>query len=308
MYSIFRYVEAIAGTSLPVLITGETGTGKELLAESVHEASGRSGEFVAVNVAGLDDTLFSDTLFGHIKGAYSSATDDRDGMIKQASGGTLFLDEIGDLSTASQVKLLRLLQEREYIPLGADRPSTTDARFVFATNRDLGDAVRDGEFRQDLYYRLRSHQLRIPALRERKNDVPLLVSFFIENLSDEIGKTVPRVPSSLLAKLMEYEFPGNIRELQGMIYDSVVRYRSGELTISKIDAAGAADEDRGTQEDSTYGSDVLKSFADLPSEDQFIRMITEEALRRSGGNQSAASRILGVDRSTLAKRIKKYEL
>ena len=188
MRSLFQYLEAIAGSGEPVLITGETGSGKELLAEAVHRLSGRSGEFVPVNVAGLDDTLFSDTLFGHRKGAFSGADTAREGMVARAAGGTLFLDEIGDLTPASQVKLLRLLQERQYYPLGSDVAKMSDARILCATHRDLNVRMAEEAFRSDLYYRLSVHQVDIPPLRERKEDIPVLVAFFAAEAAESLGK------------------------------------------------------------------------------------------------------------------------
>ena len=195
MMGLFRYAEAIAPTSLPVLITGETGVGKELVARAIHSVS-RSGGFVPVNVAGLDDTLFADTLFGHVKGAYTGAETAREGMVAKAEEGTLFLDEIGDLAPESQIKLLRLLQEREYYPLGTDRPRPTTARFVFATNLDVSEATNEGRFRKDLLYRLRSHHIRIPPLRGRSRDLPALVDHFLDKASKRWGNLAPPSPGS----------------------------------------------------------------------------------------------------------------
>ena len=165
MMSLFMYCEAIARGNEPVLITGETGVGKELFARAIHLASGRLGEFVAVNAAGVDDQAFSDTLFGHKKGAFTGATEVRRGLIETAIGGTIFLDEIGDLSPASQIKLLRMLQERKYLPLGSDKPRSVDARVLVATNRDMKQLANNGEMRQDLYYRLRTASCRYPAFK-----------------------------------------------------------------------------------------------------------------------------------------------
>ena len=176
--SIFKYVEAIAKTSQPVLITGETGVGKELLVKALHETSQRKGSLVSVNVAGLDDNTFSDTLFGHKKGAFTGANKNRKGIVEQAVNGTLFLDEIGDLSEISQVKLLRLLQEREYFPLGVDQPKSMYARMVVATNQELNVLQKSGKFRKDLYFRLCAHHIHIPPLRERLDDLPLLLDSF----------------------------------------------------------------------------------------------------------------------------------
>ena len=180
MLAMFRYAEAIARSTHPVLITGETGTGKELVARALHRFSGRGGELVAVNVAGLDDTMFSDTLFGHTKGSYTGADRPRAGLIASAAEGTLFLDEIGDLTVASQVKLLRLLQDGTFYPLGADHPRQSLARVVVATNCDVARAVSARTFRQDLYYRLRTHHLTLPPLRKRTEDLPLLVAHLLQ--------------------------------------------------------------------------------------------------------------------------------
>jgi PAS domain S-box-containing protein len=188
MRAIFQYVEVIAGSEQPVLITGDTGVGKELFARAIHTVSSRKGDFVAVNVAGLDDMMFSDTLFGHRKGAYTGADQSRGGLIARASGGTLFLDEIGDLSESSQVKLLRLLQERTYYTLGSDVLQETDARIVVATNQNIKDLISKGRFREDLYYRLGAHQIHIPPLRERKDDIPLLLQYFLEEAASVVSR------------------------------------------------------------------------------------------------------------------------
>ena len=234
MMSLFRYVESIAATALPVLVTGETGSGKELVARAIHDASGRTGAFVPVNVAGLDDTLFSDALFGHLKGAFTGATADRQGMIARATEGTLFLDEIGDLAMESQIKLLRLLQDREYLPLGSDKARKTDTRFVFATNSDLEKAAAEGRFRRDLFFRLRSHHIRIPSLRERKADIPVLLDFFLQKAARHLGKSKPTVPRELSTFLGLYAFPGNVRELEGLVFDAMVRHESGILSLDSF--------------------------------------------------------------------------
>ncbi|MCC6486958.1 MAG: sigma-54-dependent Fis family transcriptional regulator, partial [Candidatus Hydrogenedentes bacterium] len=179
MHAIFRCVEAIAPSSQSILITGETGVGKELLARAVHDASGRPGQFVAVNVAGVEESVFSDTLFGHVRGAFTGADTARGGLVERAAHGTLFLDEIGDLGPVLQTRLLRLIQEHEYFPLGSDVAAKTDARIVVATNLDLDTLQRSGAFRKDLYYRLSTHRIAIPPLRERLDDVPLLLGQFL---------------------------------------------------------------------------------------------------------------------------------
>ncbi len=306
MESIFKYIDAVGKTSLPVLITGETGTGKELVARTVHNISGRDGDFVAVNVSGLDDTMFSDTLFGHVKGAYTGAVSARDGMIKRAESGTVFLDEIGDLALESQIKLLRLLQEREYYPLGTDRPRTTDARFVVATNRDLEECVKNGEFRNDLYYRLRSHSIRVPPLRERVEDIPILVNFFVERALEDLGGREINVPEEIYSLLRLYQFPGNIRELQGMIYDAAVRAESGTLSLEAIKIQ-LPEENHVSDTSGVYHGPKRNLFGEmdsLPPMDNVVQMLVDEALSRAGGNISVAAKMMKMDRSTLSRRLK----
>jgi DNA-binding NtrC family response regulator len=226
MRAVFQYAEAIAASPRPLLITGETGVGKELVARAVHKLSRRKGAFVPVNVAGLDDNVFADTLFGHKKGAFTGAEQARGGLLEQAAGGTLFLDEIGDLSHPSQVKLLRLLQDGEYFPLGSDLGRRSDARIVVATNQDLNSLQNTSRFRKDLYYRLCDHHVHIPPLRERMEDLPPLLSHFLEKASATLGKSNPTPPEELLTLLSTYHFPGNIRELESMVFDSVGSHRS----------------------------------------------------------------------------------
>lgn len=191
MRRIFQYLNAVACSPQPVMVTGETGTGKELAARAVHVASRRSGAFVAVNLAGLDDQIFSDTLFGHLKGAFTGADHKRDGLIARAAGGTLFLDEIGDLQPGSQVKLLRLLQDGDYFPLGSDIPHRCDARIVAASHHDLNGLQREHRFRPDLYYRLCTHKVHLPNLAERSEDIPLLLAHFLTEAARDMNRKVP---------------------------------------------------------------------------------------------------------------------
>ena len=224
---LFAYIEAIAPTGLPVLITGETGVGKELFARAVHRASARTGEFICVNTAGIDDTLFSDTLFGHLAGAFTGAQKDRAGLIERAAGGTLFLDEIGDISPESQIKLLRLLQDGTYYPLGSETECTSAARVVTATNRSLAQLQTGPGFRKDLFYRLKSHHVQIPPLRERPEDIAALADHFIGQAARQQGKPRPSYPAELVTVLLNYDFPGNVRELQGILFDAVSRHKGG---------------------------------------------------------------------------------
>ena len=301
MLSLFQYVEAVAFSTHPVLLTGETGTGKELFARAVHSASGRQGEMVAVNAAGLDDTMFSDLLFGHRKGAFTGADQPLRGLVERAAAGTLFLDEIGDLSPASQVKLLRLTVSREYYPLGSDQPRRTDARLVVATNRDLEAAVAHGSFRSDLYFRLSTHRVAIPPLRDRRQDIPLLVDKFLHEAAAELGRPAPTYSHGLLVRLRSYSYPGNVRELRSMILDAVGRSRADELTVvlpgDPAPGDGDGDEPR----------PVVDFAGTLPTIQQAIRMLVGEALSRSGGNQTAAARLLGISQQALSRRLKESE-
>src|SRR5499433_1819756 len=240
MFAIFRYIEAVASSPQPVLITGETGTGKELIARALHRLSGRAGALVAVNVAGLDDTMFSDTLFGHTRGAFTGADRPREGLITRAAAGTLFLDEIGDLTVASQVKLLRLLQDGSFYALGADRPGQSQARIVVATNCDVAGSVSAGTFRKDLYYRLRTHHVSLPPLRARLGDLPLLVHHFVEKAAQALGKPAPAVPHALFQLLRTYRFPGNVRELEALVFDAVARHQGTTLSLHSFKEATAS--------------------------------------------------------------------
>ncbi len=307
MRALFQYLEAVAGSGEPVLITGETGVGKELLAEAVHRLSGRPGPFVAINLAGLDDTLFSDTLFGHRKGAYSGADTAREGMVAQAAGGTLFLDEIGDLKPASQVKLLRLLQERQYYPLGSDVAKLSDARVVCATNCDLETQIADGGFRPDLYFRLSVHQVDVPPLRQRPEDIPVLLDHFIEEAAQSLDRKPPKAPPELLTLLDNYHFPGNVRELRAMVFDAVARLQSGRILsakhfrkIIKSQQAAAA---RRTEDDAPPAA-MEERFPTLKEAEQ--RHI-DEAMKRANGNQGIAATLLGISRPALNRRLSRTQ-
>ena len=306
MHAIFRYVEAIAASRQPVLITGETGTGKELLARSVHTVSHGQGELVAVNVAGLDDTMFSDTLFGHTKGAFTGADQARSGLITQAADGTLFLDEIGDLAIPSQVKLLRLLQEGTYYPLGADNPRQSSARVIVATNVDIVERVKAGAFRKDLYYRLRAHHLHVPPLRERQEDLPLLINHFLEMAAQELGKPTPTPPMELYRLLKTYAFPGNVRELEAMIFDAVAQHQGGVLSLKTFKSI--AFDRRNGPEDGSQANGALENLASLfpdslPTLKEAEQALIAEALQRADGNQGIAAGMLGLTRTALNNRL-----
>ena len=308
MQATFQYVEAIAGSDEPILVTGETGVGKELMVQAIHRVHGRSGKLVSLNVAGLDNHMFSDTLFGHRKGAFTGAQETREGLIAQATGGTLFLDEIGDLSAEIQVKLLRLIQERTYLPLGADVAKMTDARIVVATNQDLEQLIKTNAFRADLYYRLSTHCVHITPLRERREDIPLLAGHFLQEAAHSLNKSPPIPPPGFIKLLSSYPFPGNIRELRSLIFDAVARHQSGILSLksfrkmSRKKKVAALEVYSPPQKDE---QDVLIIPGRFPTLGEAERFLFKTALKRSGGNQGIAATLLGVTRQTVNRWFKR---
>lgn len=308
MRAIFQYIEAIAKSQKPVFITGETGVGKELVSRSVHLASGLKGEYIAVNVAGLDDTMFSDTLFGHKKGAFTGADKDRQGLIVRATGGTLLLDEIGDLSKSSQVKLLRLLEERIYYPLGSDTPEKSSARVIACSNQDIQEQIEKGTFRNDLYYRLCAHHIHLPPLRERLQDIPLLLDHFIEESSRTMNKKPPVLSPELVTLLSNYQFPGNIRELQAMVHDAVAQHISGKLSLDSF--KGFIKQRRPLPHIEPLPEDensplLKKIFGHFPTLKEMEDHIISEALKCCDDNQGSAATLLGITRQALNQRLKK---
>ena len=309
MEAIFQYIEAIAESGEPVLITGETGTGKELIARAVHRLSGRAGELVPINVAGLDDNLFADALFGHVRGAFTGADRDRAGAIAQAAGGTLFLDEIGDLSKASQVKLLRLLQEQRYCPLGSDLQRLADVRVIAATNQPLHKRMARGKFRQDLYFRLSSHPIELPPLRQRIDDIALLVQHFLDEAAAALGRQAPSPPDELITLLSVYDFPGNIRELRACIYNAVALHRGGPVLSLEsfrplIDQGRRAERDDWPPGDDAPGLTITGRFPTLKEADA---LLIAEAMRRARDNQGIAAALLGITRQSLNRRLQQQQ-
>jgi DNA-binding NtrC family response regulator len=267
---------------------------------------------VAVNAAGLDDTVLSDTLFGHDKGAYTGADQARKGLVEKASGGTLFLDEIADLEPSSQTKLLRLLQEGEYYPLGSDRVQLSRARVVAATNADLEARQKQGSFRKDLFYRLMTHWVLLPPLRERPEDLPLLVEHFAREAAASFGKPAPEAPPSLILLLRGYSFPGTVRELQSLVYDAVGRLEGDTLSLKPfqeyLNSRGVQAPPHGEQGDRGPEGTRRFSFGEpFPTLREVEAFLIEEALKRSQGNQSLAARMLGLNQSTLSRRLKSGE-
>jgi two-component system response regulator HydG len=310
MFSIFKYIEAISPSPQPVVITGETGAGKELVARAIHLCGRPGKEFVAVNVAGLDDTMFSDTLFGHKKGAFTGADAAREGLIARAAGGTVFLDEIGDLNSQSQVKLLRLIQEHEYYSLGSDIPQKTDAHIIVATNQDLQQLMGTNQFRKDLYFRLCAHHIHVPPLRDRREDVPLLLDYFLQKAARSMGKKVPAMPPQLANLLSVYDFPGNVRELESLVYDAVSRHKSGILALESfkrvIDAEALEIKAAEAAAVSLKGNQPLETiFGKFPTLKQMEDYLVDEALARADGNQGVAAAFLGITRQALNKRLQR---
>lgn len=315
MLSIFQYCESMAKSNYPVLIIGETGTGKELIARAIHRLSERAGEFVALNIASLDDTLFTDTMFGHVKGAFTGADDTRKGVVDLASGGTLFLDEIGDLSKRSQTKLLRLLQEREYTPIGSDAKRNANVRVLASTNRNVDQMRESGEFRNDLYYRLMSHHIELPLLRDRPDDIRLLLDYFIEQTSREMNKKKPRYHPELLNLLRSYHFPGNIRELKHLVADAVAKHKQKMLSSETFKKYIETALSRPVTEQAV----LPLGFLDLETIDfseneipklkeamlNLTRVLIKAAMTKSGGNQTIAARILGISQQSLSTKVGK---
>ena len=295
MRRVLEVLPAIAVSPSTVLILGETGTGKELVARTIHAQSPRGGgPFVAVSCAALPDTLLESELFGYKAGAFTGANRDKPGRFALAGGGTIFLDEIGEISPALQVRLLRVLQERTYEPLGATRTQVSDARVVVATNRDLAEQVRRGLFREDLYYRVNVVRIELPPLRRRKEDIPLLVDQFVERFNRLQGKAVAGVSAEALSLLMAHDWPGNIRELENAIERAFILCPAGRIGIAHLPAeltAGRAAPGESSGIRSAH--DVLDA--------QAIRA----ALERSGFNRQAAARELGIHKTTLFRRIKR---
>ncbi len=302
MVSIFKYVEHIASTLQPVLVTGETGVGKELIARTIHKLSGLKGEFVPVNVSGLDENIFSDTFFGHVKGAFTGAVTARRGLIEKAAGGTLLLDEIGDLHASSQVKLLRVLQEAEYMPLGQDKPKRANARVISTTNKDLWTFQRAGSFREDLNFRIRTHHVHIPPLRERRGDINVLLHHFLGVSAKALNKEKPKLPRELEVFLSTYRFPGNIRELQSMVFDAVSRSTSKGLSLKAFTNISQPQHPPSAPE--VEKAFLFASCQELPSIRETTHLLVEEAMKRTKGNQTVAAKMLGISQQAISRRLK----
>ncbi len=297
MMRLFEMLPLIAESSSTALIEGPSGTGKELFARAIHNLSPRRKKrFVAVNCAALPDTLLESEFFGHKAGAFTDARRDKVGRFMLADGGTIFLDEIGDISPALQVRLLRVLQERTVEPLGAIEPVKVDVRVIAATNKDLTKLVEDGKFREDLYYRIRVVHLTLPGLKERREDIPLLVDHLLAKFNRLQGKAITGVSIEAMAQLMEYDFPGNVRELENIIEQAFVLCR-GEI----IELHHLPPELRPAVESSDGKAGPMSLEA-------MEKSLIAETLRRYAGNRKSAARVLGINTSTLYRKIKDLEI
>lgn len=303
LISIFKYIHSVVKSRQPILITGEPGTGKRLVARCIHKTSGVRGDLVRVDTAGLDDQRFSEILFGCVKGAASEIEADIPGKIDAAAGGTLYLDEIGYLGPASQLKLLRLIQYGEYVPVGAETPRRSEVYILTSTNVDLWELQRAGGFRKDLNFNIRTHHVHVPSLRERIEDLPLLVNYFLEEAARAFGKKKPTPPKELFILLQTYSFPRNVTELKEMIFEAVERHTSKVLSLDVFKERMEREErlarERGFSEPSPF-----RVFKNLPTLKQASQLLVEEAMRRANGNQSIAARMLGISQPALSKRLK----
>lgn len=302
--TVIRSAQIVARTDVTVLLTGETGTGKDLMARALHEASPRAGgPFVALNCAALPESLVESELFGHKRGAFTGALEDRPGHVRSAHGGTLFLDEVGELPLAAQAKLLRFLESGECMPVGDSRVLKADVRVIAATHQDLAALVREGRFREDLYYRLQVVPLELPALRERSGDIDMLLNRFLLHFAGEHGVPMPQLSQEARAVLRRHRWPGNVRELRNLAERLVVLFHGRTVEVGNLpreitQAAGKV----------VMGSNGFL----LPEEGVDLEWLESEmirqALERSRGNKSRAARLLGITRDTLLYRLKKFAL
>jgi transcriptional regulator with PAS, ATPase and Fis domain len=298
MQEVLRLASDVANLRSTVLIQGESGTGKELIARALHNAGDRSSKpFIAVSCAALAETLLESELFGHEKGSFTGAAQQKRGKFEMADGGTIFLDEIGDISPKLQVDLLRVLQDRSFYRVGGSEEVKVDVRVVAATHVNLQQAVAEGKFRDDLYYRLNVIQIRIPPLRERREDIPLLSDHFLDRLSHELGKDIAGISEGALKILMDHDWPGNVRELENAVERAMVTCRGANLTeddLSFLKQDGSA-------------AKAWSIPAGMTMQEMEKLLITA-TIRHTGGNIKESASVLGIDRSTLYEKIKKYEI
>jgi two-component system, NtrC family, response regulator AtoC len=301
MREIYAAIEAVAQNTSTVLITGESGTGKELVARSIHMRSARADRpFLALNCGAVSDTLLDSQLFGHRRGAFTGAIADHEGVFQAAHGGTLFLDEIADIPAGLQVKFLRAVQEREVTPLGSTRAAKVDVRLLAATNRDLAAEVQQGNFRSDLYYRLNVVQIPLPPLRDRRDDIALLATHYVEQYSRVFNVAPKAIQPAALARLESYDWPGNVRELQNVIERCFALAPSADITLASLSPL--------VRETPVPVEPAIEFGDDVPSLETTERLLMAAALRKARGNKNQAARMLGIDRQRLYRKLEKYGL
>lgn len=299
MQAVFETVHDVAPTQATVLILGESGCGKELVAQAIHQNSPRQAKaFVPVNCAAIPEALLESELFGYERGAFTGAERLRQGVFEQAQGGTLFLDEVGDIPLTVQVKLLRVIEQHAFLRLGGTAPVQTDVRILAATHMDLEKAVADGRFREDLFYRLNVVKLMIPALRERKEDMPLLVEQFIHEFAQEHGKTVPEITQEALDALVAYDWPGNVRELRNCLESLIIRMKGTTLSLGLLPQKVKGEVAEQKRVDVFVGMSM----------DEVERCMIENTLLEAHGNQTRAAKILNIGLRTLQRKLKKYDI
>ncbi|MEX0876711.1 MAG: sigma-54 dependent transcriptional regulator [Phycisphaerales bacterium] len=315
MRKILKTVKTVANSKLPVLITGESGTGKELIAQAVHNNSPRSAKrFVTMNCAGQAESLLEDQLFGHMRGAFTGADKEREGVFEYADGGTVFLDEIGDMPLAMQAKLLRVLESGEVVRLGSNEERHVDVRFVSATNKDLGTMTGDGSFRQDLFFRINGAHIHLPPLRDRREDIPRIVRHAVARFAGDLlaGQAVPEISDAAMMRLTAFSWPGNVRQLINVVENMVVMAigdtEGGQLVriavshipdeITTGDPAGGGEAGASTQSGSLAGTSL----------EQLEKQAIRETLKLTGGNREQTARLLGIGERTLYRKLKEYGL
>ncbi len=313
MLKIFQLIPRIASSPSSVLITGESGTGKELVARAIHNLGDRKDKpFVVVNCGGIPETLLESELFGHKKGSFTGADKDKLGLFAIANKGTIFLDEIGELPMVLQVKLLRVVQQRSFIPIGGTSPIDVDCRIIAATNRNLEKEVMEGNFREDLYYRLNVIQLRMPPLRERTEDIPLLVQYFLDRYARRQGKSVQGISSFAMEALLQYPFPGNVRELENIIERSVALSTSSLILPESLYIAKHKHAQDFPSAAKGNGAPRFQLPADGMNLDEFLGSIEKDlllqALEKTGGRKTEAAKLLGVNFRSFRYRLSKYEI
>jgi two-component system response regulator PilR (NtrC family) len=301
MQRVFDLVSQVADSRANVLVTGESGTGKEMIARAIHEMSERrDGPFIVVNCAAIPENLLESELFGHVRGAFTGALHNKEGLFELADGGTLFLDEVGDLPLPLQVKVLRAIQEKSFRRVGGTHDQQVDARIVAATNRRLEEEVARGRFREDLYYRLNVIEIPLPPLRERKDDVALLVDHFIEKYARELGKDVKSMSDDALAMLVAYRFPGNVRELENVIERAAALTRGPVIQVESLPRSVLE------REEPEPVARIPREGVDLDKLlEEYERSLILEALRPAGGVKKRAAKLLGISFRSLRYRLEK---